>query len=266
MASSVAVFALKLLLAPAFVVAATLVARRHGPRLGGVFGGQPVIGGPILLVLAIVHGRAFAADAAAASLLGFVSLAAYVTTYGQLARRVSWQVALPAATAAFLACTAILTLAHPSRLTALVVALLALGAAFAVLPRPLAGVGLGRSPGAWDLPVRAACAAAVVVALTAAAGGLGAHLSGLLTPYPILTSVLVSFTHAQAGAEAALTLLRGLLVGFGAFAVFCFACAELLPEVATGWALLLGLAASTTAAVVAVAARERRRPQLAPAR
>ena len=49
------VLALKLILAPAFVVGASLTARRFGPRIGGLVGGLPVVGGPILLVLAIVH-------------------------------------------------------------------------------------------------------------------------------------------------------------------------------------------------------------------
>ena len=60
-------FALKLLLAPGFVVGASLTARRFGPRVGGLVGGLPVVAGPILLVIAILHGEDFGADASAAS-------------------------------------------------------------------------------------------------------------------------------------------------------------------------------------------------------
>lgn len=63
----VATLAVKLLLAPSFVVGASLTARRFGPRIGGLVGGLPVVAGPILLVYALTHGRAFAADAAAGS-------------------------------------------------------------------------------------------------------------------------------------------------------------------------------------------------------
>src|SRR5580700_5686036 len=53
----VLVLAVKALLAPAFVVGASLTARRFGARLGGVVGGLPVVAGPILLVYALVPGR-----------------------------------------------------------------------------------------------------------------------------------------------------------------------------------------------------------------
>lgn len=49
---------LKIVLAPAFVVLASVVGGRHGVRVGGVVGGLPAIAGPILLVLALEHGRA----------------------------------------------------------------------------------------------------------------------------------------------------------------------------------------------------------------
>ena len=82
-----AVLALKLILAPAFVVGASLTARRFGPRIGGLVGGLPVVAGPILLVLAIVHDRDFAARSATTSLLGLVSLATFVVVYGSAGRR-----------------------------------------------------------------------------------------------------------------------------------------------------------------------------------
>ena len=57
--------AVKLTLAPAFVVGASLASRRFGPRMGGLIAGLPVVAGPILLVYALAHGRAFASGAAA---------------------------------------------------------------------------------------------------------------------------------------------------------------------------------------------------------
>ena len=54
-------------------------------------------------------------------------------------------------------------------------------------------------PPAWDLPVRAVTAAAMVVTITAVSSAMGPHVSGLLAPAPIVTSVLAAFTHAQRG-------------------------------------------------------------------
>src|SRR5207302_1943554 len=40
--------------------------------------------------------------------------------------------------------------------------------------------------------------------------------------FPIIATVLATFTHAKRGTDELLRLLRGLLSGFGAFALFCF--------------------------------------------
>jgi hypothetical protein len=237
--AAVSVLALKLVLAPAFVVGASLIGRRFGARAGGVVGGLPVVGGPILLVLAIVHDDAFAARAATASLLGLVSLSAFVVAYGGVALRASWPAALLAAWSAFLGLTvvfALLTAAvHVPPTVGLVLACAAFLAARAVLPHASdASAPVPPAPPPWDLPVRAVCAAAMVLAITAVSSGLGPRVSGLLAPAPIITSVLAAFTQAQAGPETVLRLLRGMLTGFFSFALFCWTIAILLPHAALG--------------------------------
>ncbi|HEY4096994.1 MAG TPA: hypothetical protein VGM33_15845 [Baekduia sp.] len=242
------VLALKLLLAPSFVVGASLIARRLGPRIGGLVGGLPVVAGPILLVLALVHGRGFGADAARASLLGLVSLTACVVTYGRLCATRPWTVALPLGWAAFLATTAVASLLDVSSGVALALALAAFVAGWAALPAapPPAATTTKSPPPSWDLPVRAGCAAAMVLALTGVAAGLGPELSGLLAPFPIITSVLAAFTHAQRGPADTVRLLRGMLVGFVAFALFCFVAAAVLPSTT----VLVAFAAASAVAVL----------------
>jgi hypothetical protein len=242
----VAVLALKLLLAPGFVVGASITARRFGPRIGGLVGGLPVVAGPILLVIAILHGRDFGADTAAASLLGLVSLTAFVVVYAVACRRMAPAAALPLGWAAFLAATATQTAVHVSPAVALALAFAAFAATLALLPAPSGAPPAPIPPPTWDLPLRAACAAAMVLVLTGASAGLGPHLSGLLAPFPIITSVLAAFTHVQRGPDDAVRLLRGMLVGFFAFALFCFTVAIALRETSVAAAFALG----TTIAVV----------------
>src|SRR5580658_3582469 len=111
---SVGLLAVKLTLAPAFVVGASLAARRFGPRIGGLVAGLPVVAGPILLVYALTHGTAFAADAAAGTLLGLISLTAFVAVYGRLAGQSHWLVGLLAGWSAFVVGTLLFsTLAIP---------------------------------------------------------------------------------------------------------------------------------------------------------
>ena len=101
----------------------------------------------------------------------------------------------------------------------------------------------------WDLPARALAALGLVLALTAVSGALGPHLSGLLAPFPIVTSVLAVFTHAHGGVAQVGVLLRNFLFGFYGFAAFCFTLAIALPALAS--AAAFGLA---TAAALAVQA------------
>lgn len=98
-----------------------------------------------------------------------------------------------------------------------------------------------------------------MLALTAASGTLGPHLSGLLAPFPIITSVLAVFTHAHQGAAEVQVLLRNFLLGFYGFAAFCFTLAATLPALSVAGAFAL----ATTAALAVQAAVFLLRSQLA---
>ena len=244
--------AVKLLLAPGFVVGASLVTRRFGPRIGGLIAGLPVVAGPILLAYALAHGRAFAASAAAGTLLGLVSLIGFVVVYARLAGRVVWVMSMLTGWLAFAVATAIFSVVSPPVGVALGLAAIALAVGLAWLPRPAGRPRAQPSPPAWDLPLRAVCALALVLTLTAVAGWLGPQLSGLLAPFPIIATVLATFTHAQRGPDELLRLLRGMVTGFGAFALFCFVLAISLRHLDTGaaFALATGLALLTQALVL----------------
>lgn len=165
----------KFLLAPLCVVAVSPAGRRWGVAVAGILGGLPVVAGPILLALTLIHGRSFGADAAASTLLALAALT-------------------------------------------------------------------------------------LVVALTAVSGALGAHLSGLLAPFPIITSVLAVFTHAHGGPVQARILLRNFLVGFYGFAAFCLTLAVGLPSLQTGAAFAFALAAALVVSSAAFAVRLRWAP------
>jgi hypothetical protein len=247
-------FAVKLLLAPGFVVGASVAARRFGVRVGGLIGGLPVVAGPILLVYALEHGRSFTADAAAGTLLGLVSAIAFAVVYARLAGRTSWGASLLGGWLAFAVATAAFNGFVPPRLVTLGIVVLAIGAGLLALPRSAASdAGEHAAPPVWDLPLRATCAAVLVLNLTAIAGWLGPKLSGLLAPFPILATVLATFTQAQRGTDELYRLLRGLVSGFGAFALFCFTLAMALRrlDTATAFALATTLALVTQGLVTA---------------
>ena len=68
--------ALKLVLTPALIGAATLVGRRWGQSVGGWLVGLPLTTGPVAFFIALDHGAAFGAAAVVGSLAGAVAEAA----------------------------------------------------------------------------------------------------------------------------------------------------------------------------------------------
>jgi hypothetical protein len=235
----VLVLALKLTLAPGLVAATTVAGRRWGPRVAGRPGGLPVVVGPILFALALEQGDAFAAEAAQGSLLGLLSLNAFVLAYAWAARRVGWAQALLAGWGAFAAATVMLDPLRVSDEVALAVVVAAFFLTEAALPRGRGEEVAPHTP-RFDLLLRTVCTAALVLGLTALAGVLGPRLSGMLAAFPVLASVLAAFTQAQAGAVAAADFLRGLVRGLISFALFCFVVAVLLPS--AGMAVAFGAA------------------------
>lgn len=256
---AVAILALKILLAPACVVAVSLAGRRWGATVAGLLGGFPVVGGPILLVVTLVHGDDFGADAALGSLLGLAAVAAFVV-YARLAPRLRPLPTLLLGWAAFFAGIAVLGLLWPPVGVALAVAVISfeLGRLLVPAPPPVAVPDL--TPPWWDTPARALAALAMVLAITIASGSLGATVSGLLAPFPILTSVLIVFTHFHHGARETQVLIRGFLLGFYGFAAFSSVLAVALPELSTAASFLLAVAVAALVQL-AVGARASRSPE-----
>ena len=216
---------IELLVAPALVAISTLVARRWGPRAGGVVSAFPAIVGPVLLILALGHGRAFAARAADGTLLGLVSLGAFALVYGRLATRGhGW----PAAAAAgwLAAAVAALGAGAIAGRTGSPVGLVVASAALAMAWRALPAIALTPEPPAQlprrsEIPLRMASVALLVALLSAAAGALGALAGGMLAALPVLACVLAVFTHREHGGAQAIALLRGMLAGMASFVLFC---------------------------------------------
>jgi hypothetical protein len=101
----------------------------------------------------------------------------------------------------------------------------------------------------------------LVLGLTAASGALGAQLSGLLAPFPIVTSVLAVFTQGHGGLAQVSILLRNFLFGFYGFAAFCFTLSLALPELRTGAAFGLATVAAVAMQAATLLLRSRLRPQ-----
>jgi hypothetical protein len=257
----VTLLAAKILLAPLCVVAVSLAGRRWGVAAAGVLGGLPVVAGPILLVMTLLHGGDFGADAAAGTLLALAALTAFVVVYGRVSPAAGPLPSVLCGWTAFLLGVAVLSPVEPPPALSLILVAACFALGLRMLP-PLPTPPAAAAPPWWDLPARALAALALVLALTAASGALGSHLSGLLAPFPIVTSVLAVFTHAHDGVAQVNVLLRNFLFGFYGFAAFCFVLAIALPAAAT--AVAFGLATAAALAVQATTFLLRSRLQPAP--
>lgn len=222
------ILVLRILLAPLLVAVATLAARRYGDRIGGWLSAFPFVAGPLLLVLALERGADFAAAASRNAILGIASLAFFVLAYVHLARRLPWWGALFPAWGVYLLASWFLMDLTSSLGLRLGLAFLGLAIAWLLLPEDQTGTtGQGLPPG-LDLMARMVAAGALVTLLSWTAGFLGAGWTGILTPFPVATTVLVTFAHAQGGAAAVSRLLKGYLPALGALAVFFAVIAETL--------------------------------------
>jgi len=232
---------LKLMLAPGLVALATLAARRWGPSVGGIVVGFPLSAGPIFLFLALEQGLAYAQQAVVGILLGMVGAVAFALAYAAAAKRTSWLISLASATATFAVASATVGAIDWTLSGSSIIAFLVLCVAITFLPRPIRSTTVA-TPAWWDLWVRMGAAAIMTLVITSAAGAIGPLHSGILATFPVVASVIVTFTHHQQGAAAATAMLRGSILSWFSFAGFFLAIGLALPIFGLAGAMGLGAA------------------------
>ncbi len=243
------VLAVKLIVTPLMILAASLVGRRWGDAMGGWLVGLPLTSGPVAVFLAVEHGAGFAAEASAGSLAGVVAQAGFCLGYAFAAPR-GWPAGLLAGAGAFAASAARLA-GRPARAGDPVRP----GARRARRHAPFAAARLSRArrrPRApwWEIPARMALVTALVVAVTSFASLLGARASGIVATFPLIGAALGVFAHRAHGPRAGVAVLRGMASALFAFAFFFFVVGLAIPRAG----IVLAFAAATLAALLVQAA------------
>jgi len=233
---------LKLIVAPGLVAAVTLAVRRWGPAVGGWLSGLPTVAGPVLVFFAVEQGTAFAARASHATLAGLIGTVVFTTVYALASPRMPWAPCLVMGWLALGATAAMLYVIEPSLVLSLVTLFVATVAGRRLLPRVAPPAGPAAAP-PGDLALRLAATATLVVVLTTVADRLGPLLSGLINAFPVLTTVITAFTHAQRGSAATIAFVDSFLQAIIGFGAFCFALALTVDR--------LGLAAGLACALAA---------------
>lgn len=251
----------KLTLTPLAVALAAAAGRRIGPPQGGWVAGIPFTSAAVAIFITLSHGAIAGSLTAAAILAATASQAAFALVYSVAATRLRWPIALPVAAAAFAGTTIGLLQLQPPPVAGLEIAAGAVALALSLMPRaraidpPAAPV----TPAWADVVARAVVAVALVVALTALATRLGPALAGLLSPLPIVATVLIVVPHRRQGGAAAIAACRGFLWALFAFAAFGFTLAQLLPGVPLAAAMTAALAAALVLQAATLLLLRRRR-------
>ncbi len=207
--------------------------------------------GPIILLFALEQGTEFAAKAAESSLLGVVSLCAFCLMYTHVARHYPWTISLVSGWICFAGVTYLMHKAPIVWWLNAVVALVAIRLALLMLPRSSSPL-LPRTIRSGDIPARMVATACLVIGLTEAATGLGSHVSGLLTPFPVVTSVIAVFAQRDQGFAGAVRTLEGLLTSMSSYVVFCVVLALTLVGYGILNAFVLALLANVTTLFLAL--------------
>ncbi len=212
-------FLIKLTVTPILVGLMSLALRHWAPTAGSILIGLPWMTGPVLFILGQERGDTWVASTCVGVQLGVIALCGYAGGYTLIARRHGWLASQSVGTVAF-------------ALVALVVQRLGLGAAAAALGA-LAGLLTlyraivippeapvpGRLPW-WDIPARMLATAVLVVIISLSADQLGPTWSGIIATFPVIMTVIGTFTHAQWGGDATRRLFRGVVISLVSFVLF----------------------------------------------
>ena len=243
----------KLTLIPAVIGLITLASRKWGNKAGGVLGSMPWVAGPILVFFIVEQGREFGIQSIPGILMGIVSLVGFCYTYALLSKNQKWPVTLVLAYLIFFLLAWLLDWLRLSLLPIYGVAIGSILIALRYFPTPIETEKVRVAKRLkYDILFRMVVATMFVVVITGVAEVLGPARSGILTPFPILTSILAIFTHYLQGSKATITILRGIMIGLTGFTTFLFLQAFLLKEFSIPVAFLIALAVNTAINLIAV--------------
>lgn len=236
------VLGLKLTLVPTLIALVTLAGRRWGPSTAGALSAFPVVAAPILFFIALEHGAAFAATAAAGTLSGVLAILVFALSYAWSATRSSWLLSLVGGFVGYFFAVSGLMIWAPSTAAAAISVAVVLVLAPRFFPKRN-DVKSATPPSSRrdDLPWRMIAGAMLVLGVTFFSQRLGPQLSGVFAVFPVMSSVLTVFSHHYAGKDFAIQFLRGTVLGYYAFAAFCLVLCIALPILGIALAFLSAL-------------------------
>jgi hypothetical protein len=233
---------LRMAIAAAFVVTASVITERSGPVIGALVATLPISAGPSYVFLALDHGAAFIAQGALASLPINAATIFMCLVYVVLAQRHAMLVSCGSAFAVWIVLASIIRQFDWSLTAGLAANLIAFGICIPLL----AGYRHVKMPLVtrrwYDVPMRAVLVATLVAIVVSTSSWVGPRISGIIAIFPIVFSSMMVILHPRIGGPPTAAVLANSawgLLGFGtAIAVMHVAVVQL--GSAIGLCLALG--------------------------
>jgi uncharacterized membrane protein (GlpM family) len=214
--------ALKMALTAFIVVVVSVTVERSGPFLGALIAALPTAAGAAYIILAFEHPPAFIAAGAVGSAAATAAVSIFALAYTVLAQRHGVVLSVGLAVVVWFVAAAALRTVAWTPATALLLNLAVFGATVPLSWRyRTSGPPAKFLRTAYDIPVRAASAAIVVVIVTTASYSIGSFASGMFAVFPIVMACSAVILHMRVGGIAAASMfahaqiaLNGLWLGF----------------------------------------------------
>lgn len=211
----------KMAVTAGFVLAATVIAERVGPLLGGLVATLPIGAGPVYVFLAFDHDAYFIAQSAVASLAINAVNVIFALSYAVLAQTRSRALSMGLAFMVWLVLASIIRAVHWTFVSVAVVNVIVLGICLWVA-RPLRHVRVKGFRTRWtDLALRAGLVALLVGVVVTFSFQLGPAGSGILAVFPVVLISIMFILHNRVGGPAAAAVLANAVLGLVGFAFAC---------------------------------------------
>ncbi len=230
------------------VISLSLIAEYASPRVSGMLAGFPHGVAIVLFFIGLEQGRDFAAHAAVYTLAGLGANAAFALAYWKGLRRTGrhhrWLVP-PLSFLAFLGPAALFAQFSLNVFSGALLALSVIGLLAAATRRERNVKIVRETHVSWrETAVRAAAAAAIVVAITGAARLIGPDWAGLFSGFPIVTFPFLIIMHATHGREPAFTILKAYPVGLTSLVIYAVTVSFAFSAIGMAWGTAAGVAAA----------------------
>ena len=244
--SFILLLAVRMAVAAAFVVTASIITERSAPVIGALIATLPVSAGPSYVFLALDHDAAFIAESALASFPVNAATMFFCLAYVLLAQRRSATVSVGGAMAVWLSLAALGRLVPWTLLGGFIANAIAFGICIPLFRRFQHVKKMPLITRRWyDIPLRATMVATLVAIVVTLSHWVGPLVSGTIALFPVVLSSVTMILHPRIGGPATAAVIANGgwgMMGFGvSIAVLHVAAAPLGSAAALSLALATGV-------------------------